>query len=563
MRLRSFNHATTPLTGAFRLSAISVGLAAAVLAGSAIPASAAPGDPPVVSFIDWGPGIDTTQAQLRSSALDGSGAATSLTSPSVNTSRFSVSTDGSTVAVAGNGGPFFGVPSDRTYGVLVAHRVGGTTETRQIATRWQADPVVSPNGAYVYFLDWIYSPSTSSETLALYKYNVTSHATARITLHNSFQPSAATGTDPDALAVSPDGSKIAIVYRSYDAQGNPTSPSRMLAGQPSLGTSATHVESVESDTTTTTPVFSTYSLAWSDDNATIAYAEVVPSDNTMTNFFGTVGASPATGILFDYYNVTRFGSAWWMWKDNLDTSSTAFASITDPIPTVEPPSTTTWVGNYNVDRFRLSSSTPAVIGQPTNRPAMDAFLVLSNTQSNYNRRLAYDAAGAYFIPQPGQSAIHDADITQRGVLEYSYDKKTFRTLLTTTAANRVAVGGETWLSYTPPITRTVHYRWRFLGSAFAAPSKYSAVASVTMIPTVFTTVKKVGTKSTISGTATRVGGSVTLYRVVGSKATKVSTKTMNSKGQFSFGTIYLKAGNYRISTVLDTYAGIGSKTFKV
>jgi hypothetical protein len=497
-----------------------------------------------------------------SSALDGSGAATLLTLESVNTSRFSISTDGNTVAVSGNGGPLFAPAGDRTYGILVAHRTGHTTETRQIATRWQADPVVSPDGAYVYFLDWIYSPTSKTSQLALYKYNVVSHTTGRIALHSSFQPNTATGTDPDALAVSPDGSEIAIVYRSYDAQGNPVNPSRMLAGQPSLGTLAPDFEWMETDTTTTTPVLSTYSLAWSEDNATIAYAEVAPSDNTITNFFGTIGEGVGPGTLLDYYNITRFDSAWWMWKD-LDTSSTAFATITDSIPTMGPSSTTPWVGNFNVGRFRLSSSKPAVIGQPTNRPATDAFLVLSNTKSNYNRRLAYDAAGAYFIAQPGQSTINDADYTQRGVLEYSYDKKTFKTLLTTTAANRVTVGGETWLAYTPPITRTVHYRWRFLGSAFAAPSKYSTVASVTMIPTVFTTVKKVGAKRKIVGTATRVGGSVTLYKVVGTKLTKVSTKTMNSKGQFNFGTIYLKAGTYRISTVLDTYAGVGSKTFTV
>ena len=38
---------------------------------------------------------------------------------------------------------------------------------------------------------------------------------------------------------------------------------------------------------------------------------------------------------------------------------------------------------------------------------------------------------------------------------------------------------------------------------------------------------------------------------------------ISAKGVYSFGTLSLASGTYRISTVADGYAGVGSKTFKI
>ena len=561
MRLRSFNHATTPLTGAFRLSAISVGLAAAVLAGSAIPASAAPGDP-VVSFIDMG-GYPQTTAQLKSSSLDGTLSTRTSLASSVNTQAFAVSDDGNTLAVTGWAGGYSADNSDVTFGTLVTRRTGSATETRILSSQYTANPVVSPDGLSVWFLNYISAPGGASSTLALYNYNVTSKVTTRLSLSSAFQPAAASGPETLRLAISPDGSKAAIVYRAFDANGDAANPSRIFAAGISAGKTGNYFE--QKDIASSSEIASTASLAWAEDNSTLTFTKEDLASGQLSTYSVAVtapNAQASAGPLTDWYDVARYNGEWWMWQDDASNPASSFGHSADPSPVVAPSTTTAWVGDFYVRSFRLSAVTPPAIGTPVNRPVAHPGLILNATSVGYKKSTAYYSYNDYMVPLAGQIFNDNYSETERGLLQKSTDGKAYSTLLTTTAAHPVTAGGYTWTANTPAATRTLYYRWCFQATTFAAAG-CSTATKVTMIPTVTATVTKSGTKRKIVGTATRVGGSVTLYKVVGSKATPIATKTINSAGAYSFGTLSLKTGNYRISTVLDTYAGVGSKTFKV
>jgi len=537
----------------------------AVLAGSAIPASAAPGDP-VVSFIDMG-GYPQTAAQLKSSVLDGTVSTQTSLAASVNTQAFAVSDDGNTLAVTGWAGGYAANNNDITYGTLVTRRTGSATETRILSSQYTANPVVSPDGLSVWFLNYISAPGGASSTLALYKYNVTSKVTTRLSLSSAFQPAAASGPETLRLAISPDGNKAAIVYRAYDANGNAANPSRVFAAGISAGKTGNYFEQKEIASSAT--IADTSSLAWSDDSTTLTFSTVDLGTGDGANYSVAVtspNASATGGPLADWYDTARYNGEWWMWKDDFTQANptTDFGHSADSSPVVAPLTTTRWNGDFYVRNFRLSAVTPPAISTPVNRPVAHAGLILNTTSVGYKKSTAYYSYNDYMVPLAGQIFNDNYSETERGLLQKSTDGKTYTTLLTTTAAHPVSASGYTWTGNTPAAsaTRTLYYRWCFQATTFAAAG-CSTATKVTMIPTVTATITKSGTKRKIVGTATRVNGSVTLYKVVGSKATPILTKTINSAGAYSFGTLSLKAGNYRISTVADAYAGIGSKTFKV
>ena len=313
MRLRSFNHATTPITSAFRLSAISVGLAAVVLAGSAIPASAAPGDP-VVSFIDMG-SYPQTAAQLKSSALDGTLTTQTPLAASINTQTYSVSDDGNTLAVAGWAGSYAGNDNDVTYGTLVTRRTGSATETRVVSSQYTANPVVSHDGLSVWFLNYIYAASGTSRTLALYKYNVATKVATKLSLSNDFQPVAASGPYTLRLAISPDSSKAAIVYKAYNASGNSTNPSRIFAAGISAGKTGNYFE--QKDISSSSAMASTASLVWADDSSSLTFTKEDVASGQLSTYSVAVtspNAQASSGPLTDWYEVARYNGEWWMWQ---------------------------------------------------------------------------------------------------------------------------------------------------------------------------------------------------------------------------------------------------------
>ena len=546
-----------------KAAAVGAGVAAALLLTTAIPASALPGDP-VVSYVDMG-GYPATSAVLTSSALDGTGTKTSLAS-GINTQAYSVSDDGNTVAISGWAGAYSAPDSDITFGTVVTHRTGLNTQTQIVSSQYLANPVVSPDGAYVWFLNYIYSAGSSTPTLALYRFTVADHSMTRLALSSDFQPSTASGSEPVRLAVAPNGTNFAIVYQSHGANGGAINPSRILAAGATVGKGGNYFEYKQ--ITGDSSALSSSSLAWADDSTTLTYSTFDTSTGDLTNSSVAVtspNATPNGGSLASWYDISRYNNAWWMWKDDVSDPQSPFSSYgssSDPSPLVAPTTLTTWQGSFDVRSFRLSATTPAIMTTPNNRPLAHADLILNASSVGYNKTTQYVSFNDYMVPISGQVFDYNYSETQQGVLESSPDGKTYKALRTTSGAHPVSAGGYTWTGVLPAVTRTLFYRWHFLGNTLASAG-YSPVSKVVMIPTVSATIKKVGTKRTITGTATRVNGSVTLYKVVGSKATKVVTKPISAKGAYSFGTLSLASGTYRISTVADGYAGVGSKTFKI
>ena len=564
MRPSALATSSRRLTAVKAVSATSVLVAATLLIGSA-PASAAPGDP-VVSFISMG-GYPQTTAALTSSAVDGTGTTTPL-SGDVNTQSFAVSDDGNTVAISGWTGTYAGHSSNATYGTVVTRRDGGTTTTRILSSQYTANPVVSPNGNYVYFLNPIYSAGSSTPTLALYQYDATqitnsANVPVKLALANNFQPASSSGAYPVRLAVSPDGLNVAIVYESFDAGGNAINPSRILAAGITTGKTGNYFEQIENASSTS--AVGTSSLVWGDDNSTLAFSTFNTSSGDLANYSVSVtSANAATtgGPVADWYDIARYNGEWWMWQDDAANPITSYGHSSDTSPLVAPTTPTQWGGDFYVRNFRLSSATPPAVTAAVNKPAAHADLILNLSSVGYKKTTQYVSYNDYMVTIDGQAFDYNYSETQAGVLETSTDGKTFTPLLTTSGAHQVSASGYTWTGNLPAVTRTLYYRWHFLGTSLAAAG-YSPKSKLTMIPTVTATIKKVGSKRAVSGTATRVGGSVTLYKVVGTKATKIATKPVSAKGAYNFGTLSLKTGNYRISTVADGYAGVGSKTFKV
>jgi hypothetical protein len=527
---------------------------------TAAPASAAPGDP-VVSFISMG-GFPQTAAALASSTVDGTAPTTAL-APGINAHAYAVSDDGNTLAISGWTGAYNASDADVTYGTVVVRRVGSTVETRLLSSQFLANPVVSPDGLSVWFLNRVFAPGALTSTLGLYKYNVTSKAVTKLALAASFQPATATGAAPVQLAVSPDGLNAAITYESFDNSGKVVNPSRILAGGISTGKSSGNWFEV-AKASAATDVIGTSTLNWGSDSTTLTYSTFASASGDLTNHVVNVTTSNASAsgtTLAGWYDVARFNNEWWMWQDATG-PVTNFGHSTDPSPVVAPGSTSLWTGNYFSRSFKLSAATPPVAGVPVTKPTAHPDLILNLPSVGYKKTTQYVSYNDYMIPIPGQTFADNYSETQQGVLESSTDGKVFTFLRNTSGARPVTASGYTWTGILPAVTRTTYYRWRFPGTLFAAAG-VSPVSKLTMIPTVTATVKKVGSKRVISGTATRVRGSVTLYKVVGSKATKVSTKPLSAKGIYTFGTLTLAAGTYRVSTVADGYAGVGSKTFKI
>jgi len=541
---------------------------AGALAWSVIPAatsSAGAIDPlPFVNFIDQGTSTGSKE-MLTTSALDGS-SPIALTPSSVQTSSYDVSDDGNTVVISGSAGPYLADAHDLSWGVaLIVRDVSGLTPTvtsKVISTDWQANPVLSANGGAVWFLSGS----------ALFRYDVVSAVYTQIPLGDFAW---ATTEYPTRLAVSPDGLHLVMEYASTTSTSLPRRifaaalcTSAPLCSQRTDGTAyfaKTYTDSAQ-------PYVWSGSLEWKDDS-TVVYAEttdvVSPASNTDTVYTATLDPTGGTiggTSLVDFYNTSFVNGLWWMWQDNVSNPAaptTSGGSSSDP--TTAPAALTPWTGNYYVSRFTPSASAPPAFTKPMNLPVANANLDVSATSAVYGHRIVYDAYNDYLVDGvPGQIHALDFYENQRGRLLASIDGKTFTAVGYTTSATPTPWPGSPvpGSGYLPVIKQTIYYRWYFPGDFFAAAG-YSSIRKITMVPVVKAVVAKSANLRRVSGTATRVGGKATLYRLVSGKYKVVATATMTSKGAYSFGFRALVRGSYKVATVADTYAAIGLVTFKV
>lgn len=198
---------------AFRLAAVAVSLATAVgTAASAVPASAAPPAAPARGAAAAAGGTQLWLAKYRGAGASNSRAAAMAVSP-----------DGSHVFVTGTveypsaaQAPYF---ATLAYDTTTGKWLWGARYLGHAGPLLQASAIaVSPDGSTVFVTGVTPSPGVPSvEATATLAYNAATGARLWVRTHGPVQARA--GTQPNALAVSPDGSEVFVTAMAPGAAG--------------------------------------------------------------------------------------------------------------------------------------------------------------------------------------------------------------------------------------------------------------------------------------------------------------------------------------------------------
>ncbi len=528
-------------------------LAVALLPAVALPAAAAT-PTPFFTYIERGSTAGVRM--LGTAAIDGSGAAR-LTLANYQTYDFAVSTDGNTLLANVVTGPPTSSWYDKTHAVVLVHRQGATTTATVLSTYWDTNSVLSADGRTAYWLvdgkvyrhvetDWV-APGVTT----------TMSATA-------FRP-ASTET-VWAFAVSPDGVTGAALYRNSTTGKS----GRILAA--TLATGAVRISA-------------TYGLGalQPDGSSFVFVADDVllhgqsngtpapPSDPTITTVTRTLGSTSAATVpaLENMYAVRQAeDGTWWMWKDSRATTpatSTAWSTpdprVTDPVAQPGPRSN----GDTTFGYLPSTVAPPSLMDAGAaagNASAAHPFFTLSASTALYGRKVAYSSFAWYLQPIPGYAYPAYADEVDRGRLERSIDGVHYTTLGTTTGARLFRVGTKWYNAYTPVLARNTWLRWTYLGD-FLTRASTPTVRLVRVVPIVTVRVSRIGTRRTVSGVATRKGGTAVLYRVMGRRLVTVAATTLTARGAYSFGRRSLAPGTYKVVVMADRYWAAGAKLVAV
>jgi hypothetical protein len=195
-------------------------VAATALAVGALPAVANAESDPMgfasLGYLTYGGSTHTaTTDKLWATAPGSFDAGTPLT-PNSYAYSYDVSDDGDTLVVAGQSRALTAPDLNTTYGVLLVERDGVTTTTTSIATVFESNPVVSPDGAFVYWMD----------SGKIWKYDVAAKTTATVA-STRFAPLA--GESIARLAISPLGTAAAVIYTK--TSGGALASSRIQIGR--------------------------------------------------------------------------------------------------------------------------------------------------------------------------------------------------------------------------------------------------------------------------------------------------------------------------------------------
>jgi hypothetical protein len=469
---------------------------------------------------------------------------------------------------------------DATYGVLLVHNegVGIPVSSRLLTNLTSTNAVVSADGLKVM---WMYGST-------LYTFDTT---TELYTTSALAAPKVATEF-PTRLAVSGDGSNVAVLYR--DATG--ATAGRVLAfptAATTLTTSTTYFQKTYPKTVPAPgkplrPSSATFTFVGNTDIVYNEFDSSIPATSptprlavrgtlTLNNGGGTPVEAALDPSLTDFYRLRQDNLGnWWAWKDvdgggATSTTDATVSNISDPLavaPVINQGSTRT-------DSATTYGYTPSIVAPPV----FDATTVSNPAPSHptfgfsastvlYNGRSAYQTFNLYGGRPDGLFAANPADAaeTDRALLQQSFDGKTWTRGIQTSGARAFVLGTKFYNGYVTSVRRTTYYRWTWAGDAFTTKFTTSA-RKVTVVPIVTAKVKVSGASRIVTGTATRPTGTVFLQRLVGRKWLNVVRVALVKSGTYtsvySFGKRVLKKGSYRSVTVGDSYAATGLKVFKV
>lgn len=522
--------------GPARAALLAVVLALAVLAPVGAPATAAAAGP-VVTYMDVGLAGQGTR-WLRSAEPTGA-SSVALTPSTYRVHSFDVSQDGSAV-VAGLSTPaVVPSPDDRSYALVLVQRTPTGATTRVLCDGWDTNPVVSADGSTVWwmFLGFVW------------KYH------AGVTTLQSLAPqwSERTGETVTGFAVSPDGSQALAVY-----DGPSGTKGRVVAGSLTdayLGDTQPFFEKVFTD-----PALQPDSavVAWLDDDTPLygVYSTDIVTESASMSLFG--GSAESLG--FDttgLYDIRRLGSSWWVWRESGDQSQ--YAVVPD-LASVGSATFTSRSNGSSTMRYVPSDVSPPSLTSAVNRATTTAHLSLSRPKVTTGSRVLYSSYADYKTALPRDPSFYPTEVS-RGLLQRSTNRTSWSTVGWTSWAHPVPWPGDPGYygnAYTPVLTRNSWFRWVFPGDYLTRAST-SPVRKVVVTPIIKAKVVKKGGKRVVSGTVTRVGGKLLLYR--GSR--KVATAAISSSGSYRFKARSLSIGRYTLKVRADASWGAASKKLKV
>ncbi len=531
---------TARLLALLSASALAIGLGPTIA-----PATGADAPVPVYSFLQL-------TARIGANAIMTPGPTTPwpavyLTPEGVSPTTYDVSADGSSLALAGTARGADATASlvvGPTQGLVLVRRADGVTTSRVIATHWSLNPVLSADGATLW---WTYRGAA---------YRWTAGATTLLSA-TLFPPRA--GETMTAFAVSPDGQKGAALY--WSATG-----ARLFAADFRKGRTVPYIE--QRYPASLGPL-APDCFAWLDD-ATVMFRPTATPNQIRYAPLDSLGDNSST-IVHDtagWYFPRLVGSHWWVW----DHSTTPYGSVwryravATPLTggTIPAQSATTQLNANDSQHPVMSLTTPPGLGETADVRAWGTGrLTLSTSAIVYGGRALDIAYGQYLAPLPGESlAASGAKVA--GMLQISYDGTTWRNLRwnnlqvvpwpgTTTAANGYVT-----------VTRSVWVRYQYRGDPLVLPMT-SPVRRLTVTPLVRVTVtpSRSGRSRLVAGTVTRIGGRALLYRYISGRYVVIAQTTISSTGRYSFGWRVLPRGAYKVASVADVSWNSGRVFFRI
>lgn len=529
--------------------------AATALAVGTLPAVANAASDPTgfasLGYLTYGGGTHTATTDKVWATAPGSFGAGTLLTPNTYAYSYDVSDDGDTLVVAGQSRVLTVPDLNTTYGMLLVERDGATTTTTSIATVFDSNPVLSPDGAFVYWMD----------SGTIWKYDVAAKTTATA-VSAQFAPAAGEGIG--RLAISPLGTAAAVIYTKTSSSGALVS-SRIKVGRlDGVGTEWSYAATVASGASY--PVGS--SLAFTT-NTQVAFNVWRSGAPTGTWAVAPIGATPvvdkAPGI-GAVYDLGTDGTSWYSFQD-VDGIGTQASKSAEPF------TSGTWQDfplGTGTTRYLPSAATPPVaaasIDAVANRAKATSYLFLAKSAVPTNARVMFASLAAYLTDSTGTRGADVKAQSRYGTLKSSIDGgKSWSTTVTTGAGARLLTwptGAPFGNGYTAGLTRNTWFQWCFTGDAFVTDD-CSVTKKVTVNPTISTGVQRSGSLKRVYGKAARTGGTAVLYRLVSGKWTVVTTAPVSSTGRFSFGFRQLPSGSYKATTKADTYWGTGQKLFSL
>jgi hypothetical protein len=530
------------------LAALTVAVPTTVSAATAVPG---------VAYID---ATVAASSSLKVAGVDGS-SPVSIIPAGLQATSFAASSDtdaaSSTVAVVVR--TIAPKVQDTTSALVVTH--GGVSKV--VSSFTDANPVVSADGLFVWFL-------THGN---LWKYDVVAGTAVQINGGAEFNPwAAAPGSHSYVyrLAVSTDGSKAAELLQSYPNSG-PGGVNRSQVRVFDIVQTGASFDKTPIWTsfnylgnTLTSPQLLPYNFVFTDSDTLVTGECVNDPCATWTTFSVNTSTAPdgvktGTGItalpnLNNLLSLRQTAGTWWAWA--LDQTAHTLTPSTTTDNTFATPLTAAaaWAGaDHDFAFIQPVADTPATFTSLAAKMGVAATLNLSAKSVNSGAQVHFDGFGTYPAPLSGEVVQKETGQVWKGQLQSSIDAgKTW------TVAGATTFGG----GLTAKLTRTTQFRWFFAGDALTAPA-YSGRKVVSVTPGLTVKVTKSGTRRIVAGTTTRVGGTITLFKLTGRKYVKVLATTISAKGGWSFGKRLLAAGAYRVVTTPDASWASAAKAFRI